>query len=84
MCAIGCLIPDDLYDPKMEGKPVANDWIAGIMNELGVSMRLAKSMQMAHDTMYATSSAFRDCLRKIAISNNLMPGAEQAIERWSS
>lgn len=56
-CAVGCLIPDDLYDPSMEGKNV-NDIVIPHspyprVCELfeNVDPELLRAMQSAHDNL---------------------------------
>jgi len=48
-CAAGCLIPDELYDPRIEGKPAHNELVANILKSLGHDVRLCLSLQRVHD-----------------------------------
>jgi hypothetical protein len=50
MCAIGCLIPDEEYDPHIEGKGAGDlieDWPE--LRPYLPSLRLAKALQGLHD-----------------------------------
>jgi len=55
-CAIGCLIPDDRYDPRWEGKAsrsVVRGWDQEILSAAGIESQqreLAYALQTAHDT----------------------------------
>lgn len=48
-CAVGCLIPNRLYNPGIEGLSAGNAEVARILNELGHDITLCKSLQMVHD-----------------------------------
>ena len=59
-CAVGCLLPDDLYDVSFEGVPVPSQWndktasglaraIAGVVS--GSSFPLLAALQLVHDTI---------------------------------
>jgi len=48
-CAVGCLIPDQLYDPAWEGKRVEELPISRLFGD--VSLRVLKAMQFVHDKM---------------------------------
>ena len=52
MCAVGCLIPDNLYDPEMESMPAST--VLAMSPELqnlfdGVDERMLMDLQSAHD-----------------------------------
>lgn len=50
MCAAGCLIPDDKYDPAFERRRVAHDTNVGEMIEtLGHDRDLVAELQDVHD-----------------------------------
>lgn len=71
-CAVGCLIPDELYDPDMEGED------AGMLPELfpqlkpliyGLNIKLLTEIQFMHDNeapaswlLHLKSTAHRFCL----------------------
>lgn len=48
-CAVGCLIPDDMYDPKIEGCSANSGTIVFILNKLGIDQQLASELQTIHD-----------------------------------
>lgn len=60
-CAVGCLIPDDIYIPEMEGKPLYLSYIepnhadnrptvvCEIVRNLGHDVDLARDLQYVHD-----------------------------------
>jgi hypothetical protein len=51
MCAVGCLIPDDLYHPSMEGYPVQD--IAESVEFLGSeNLELLAELQLTHDMVF--------------------------------
>lgn len=48
MCAVGCLIPDDQYRDRLEGKGAAE--VSIMVTELaGVSVKLLHGLQTIHD-----------------------------------
>jgi len=51
-CAIGCLIPDDKYDPKMEGKDIR--YLQRVHPDLlpKVDSKFLTELQMAHDNTF--------------------------------
>jgi len=54
MCAVGCLIPDEAYDPSLEGAGANNPRVlaalAGVVDsEDSASTRLLLSLQTIHD-----------------------------------
>lgn len=51
-CAIGCLIPDDKYDPKMEGKDIR--YLQRVHPNLlpKVESKFLTELQIAHDTTF--------------------------------
>lgn len=57
MCAIGCHIPDELYDPQMEGKNFVHlllfSPLAAKLQPVfqGVPQQLIERMQITHDSM---------------------------------
>ena len=62
MCAIGCMIPENMYDHKMEGKSVASI----MMNypEVGLlfanaSLTMLKDLQTLHDNNYNWPKSYR-------------------------
>jgi hypothetical protein len=61
MCAIGCLIPDELYDPQMEGLNVLRMLFFSPLAEKlqpvfrGIPSKLLDRMQYVHDNMSGIS-----------------------------
>lgn len=52
-CAIGCLIPDKLYDPEIEGKRVGelfreHEWPKNLLGDIDMSLLIR--LQHVHDT----------------------------------
>lgn len=74
-CAVGCLIPDHEYDPRMEGKAVdCLDDFAGTMGELVPAHgRLLMELQQIHDSRMPTSWASE--LRDLATHRGLSVAA---------
>lgn len=78
MCSAGCLIPDQLYDPGMEGRCVSDDQPAGVaLMGLGHSLPLVQQLQLLHDGLIETWShvGISTGLRELALSFGLDPGA---------
>ena len=54
-CAVGCLIPDDEYDPKMDGlgsldiRSILKDFSIPSLN--GIAVDLLESLQRVHDNV---------------------------------
>jgi hypothetical protein len=70
-CAAGCLIPDELYDPGMEGFSVIGPHsLAGqVIQRLGHDIVLVSQLQRMHDTELPESWA--QCLQVLALTHNL-------------
>jgi len=81
-CAIGCLIPDELYDKSMEGRTVSGllaDWpklarILGV-NRGSVIRDILVDLQMLHD--WKPTGIWRAELLDIARSYSLDPAVVQ-------
>ena len=74
-CAIGCLIPDDKYDPRMEGRGVQS-----LMHNFPgalppVDSILLQHLQTAHDTVLADKGLrpWADRMLRIAADWQLSP-----------
>ena len=70
-CAIGCLIPDALYDRRFEGKPVralGREFIRSITFG-GVAIELLTSLQRVHDMV--DPSEWQITLTEVAQTFNL-------------
>lgn len=51
-CALGHLIPDDLYRPRIEGMGAGNPLMRPLLFELGLSIEFSRALQSAHDSAY--------------------------------
>lgn len=90
-CAIGALIPDELYVPEMDSpkdnKPTAIRPICEryprVEELLGKqNIPLCSELQEAHDCSN-TPLKLRERLMYVADRYSITPGAEQAITQWS-
>lgn len=88
-CAIGCLIPDDLYDPRMDS--VAGNYASRLLSEFprigelfaGIRPNFLDCLQQAHDTQFNPSHLIlQQRLAQLASHFGLRPGAEEAITEW--
>jgi hypothetical protein len=69
MCAVGCLISDELYSPEIEGLAISN-LPTIIINELGKeNVPLLKDLQHLHDRVNVEQ--WETELRKLATIHNL-------------
>ena len=68
-CAVGCLIPDELYSDKIEGCDVYE--IAPTLEKIGVEKHLdfLNSLQRIHDEL--TPEGWQRELKKLAVEENL-------------
>lgn len=48
-CAVGHLIPDDLYTPEMEAFSADVNPVKSVLEGLGVYIKLANQLQIIHD-----------------------------------
>ena len=83
MCAVGCLIPDELYHGDMEGDmmSVLTKYPDVAKHFDGVSKLLLHDLQGSHD-FSSTRDEIVDRLLTVAHEYDLTPGAEQAITDW--
>lgn len=91
-CAVGCLIPDEIYDPDMDQSVGGSFGLKLSLNVnilvqrfpavqklfAGVDLGLLKRLQETHDN----SDNIKTDLYSIAQAYNLKPGAELAIKEW--
>lgn len=73
-CAVGCLIPDNQYDPEMEGvlidRLIDDKWITGsILNLFREHRSLLYKLQWIHDK--TTTHYWKDELRNLATEYSL-------------
>lgn len=48
-CAVGQIIPDELYHPEIEGLGVTGEKVVPILSQLGYSLMLCSELQDIHD-----------------------------------
>ncbi len=76
-CAVGCLIPNRLYTPRMEGKTWKQ--ISVMFLRVGAELSLPShfyiELQQAHDdwAVHKSIREFKNEMRNIAIRNDLDP-----------
>lgn len=74
-CAVGCLIPEALYDEKLEGSKINVDWlknnpvIAGLF--ANVDLQFLRAAQVLHDGVAKDAKAFVRGLDVIAALKGL-------------
>lgn len=74
-CAVGCLLPDSVYNPSLEGRVVQE--LPGYIEdkEFGVfllnNMELLKELQNAHDSFFKDTDVLRKQLNVVATLFNL-------------
>jgi hypothetical protein len=68
-CAVGCMIPDELYTLVMEGENVTGGHVLPVLKSLGVDLCAAQALQTIHDDhpVEEWESRFRD----LAVALNL-------------
>lgn len=49
MCAVGCLIPESMYQREMEGHHVEDAVVGKTLSLLGINIHLAQKLQGVHD-----------------------------------
>lgn len=55
-CAVGCLIPDELYEARFEGVSLTNQKVLQhILRDLGHDVNLLIELQMIHDGMHSSN-----------------------------
>ncbi len=68
-CAIGCLIPDDRYDPAFEGLSVTKPDILKAAGLRSTQREFAEELQQIHDMIHP--SRWRGALRIVAHERRL-------------
>lgn len=48
-CAVGCLIPDEFYNPALEGKTVEHEMVQDVLKDITNELDLLWSLQSIHD-----------------------------------
>ena len=77
-CAVGCLIPDDVYSTGMEGKPYGNtsnlfDHYPVLTKVMPKHTYLLRSLQKVHDgnSVWKNEKLMRDVLRDVGKAHKL-------------
>lgn len=80
-CAVGCLIPDELYDPAIEGvliqygdyemRPVERKLFKLLGDPPDAVVRLLRDLQSTHDGVDV--GLWKEKLREIAVNRDLEP-----------
>lgn len=83
-CAVGCLIPDEAYDPEMEGRSV-DSLISGFPSWMQDNVGLLAWLQAAHDRKESWDSedALHSALATVAQRFNLSAGVLIGL-KWGS
>lgn len=73
-CAVGCLIPDEFYDPSFEGVSIQarNSPLHPLLLKLGYTeaqLIFLVELQCVHDEYYP--SGWEDCFKRVAATFNL-------------
>jgi len=71
MCAIGVLIPDDMYHVGLEGKSCFSEAVSTALCQVRVSFFLIRDLQDVHDNVYL--SDWPTALERLAESYRLKP-----------
>jgi hypothetical protein len=89
-CAVGCLIPDEAYDPEMEGWIAKALWQAfkdkpGFPQWAAAEVSLLVRLQGVHDTAYAweNESSLRSMLAEVAATYGLNDGVLDGL-KWGN
>jgi len=79
-CAIGCLIPDERYDPELEGQSATSYAVLNAAGLTGEQARLASVLQHIHDDPSVEAvEGWASDLRELAIRFDLNPAV---VDRW--
>ena len=71
MCAVGVLIPDDMYHASMEGNSCTSGNLSEALVYLGIDQFFAKELQRLHDNV--SIDIWPTALERIAESYSLKP-----------
>jgi hypothetical protein len=75
-CAVGCIIPDEVYDERMEGTSFCPNWLgrwqylAGLLHN--VDKDFLRRAQVLHDVVAADAKAFVTGLDVLAAASGLV------------
>lgn len=82
-CAVGCLIPDELYDPNIEGLSVSD--IKDVLLKAGIgAFALLGQLQNVHDTAWSWEQPGGLCNRLTAVAKDYGLNAAVIEELWPS
>jgi len=68
-CAVGALIPDDMYDLEIEGLGADKPTVSRILLKLGHNVALCRELQIIHD--HCCTMGWNDKLRLLAEQHGL-------------
>lgn len=70
-CAVGCLIPDSVYRPELEGHTIGAEAVLWVLSSIGLTphINLLVKLQYLHDV--ALPETWRDRLTKLAEEEGL-------------
>jgi hypothetical protein len=78
-CAVGCLIPDDIYEPELEGNAYFSGRVIVALKKAGVFVNaeqniwgLLGDLQQVHDSLSPVE--WKDALDNVAGRHNLSTG----------
>ena len=71
MCAVGVLIPDDMYQSSMEGNSCTSDAVGITLYKLRLDYSFANKLQQLHDSLAPEYWAAE--LELLALRNGLKP-----------
>ena len=74
-CAVGCLIPDDVYDISMEGVGVYGIVYNNKLQFLANNIELCRDLQHIHDSI--SIMEWEDMFQRVSISHNLIYTAKE-------
>ena len=71
MCAVGVLIPDDMYSRSMEGSECGVGEVRDVLANLGINGAFARGLQQIHDGVYLSN--WNNELKRFAVIHGLKP-----------
>lgn len=81
-CAVGALIPDELYDPRLEGLPAIRGFPESVgESELRRKVVLLGSLQIVHDQFHEDSwkGELTKLAKAVGLSTKVLENAENGI-----
>lgn len=93
-CAVGCLIPDEVYRPEMEGAPVkkiVREFYGFLPKDIAYHENLLRALQLVHDYNGYGFENDKNVLSKLAhvavtyrVNTKAFPQLENAEPKWSA